>query len=377
MARDPEQTDDIKHDSAQPSDDRSEQASAAPDRNPTAEASARMADTATPPPASDRAELRPPTFTDSASANGDAPGQLVAPRPGLTLGHYELIRELGRGGMGAVFLARDTRLHRRVAIKFLAQQDRNLAARFLAEARATARCKHDHIVDIYDMGEEHGHAYMVLEYIEGITLSTWIEERTRTRALADTADIGNAPGPAGYPTALTAAVDIMIPVLGALDHAHQRGLVHRDLKPSNIMLTQDGAVRVLDFGIAKVLADQLRSSISLDAAQRTDELVKTRDGAILGTVPYMSPEQWTGGAVDGRSDLWSVGIILWEMSTGHHPLEPLTIERLTAVADLSKPMPRMAEHHPELAPLAELVDRCLRKRRDERIASARALLDQL
>ena len=289
--------------------------------------------------------------------------------PGMMLAQYELIRELGRGGMGAVYLARDTRLSRRVAVKLLANRDDGvLAERFFSEARVTARCKHDNIVDIYDIGEAQGYSYMVLEYLEGITLRTWLTERWRPSDRA-----------AGAGVSPTLAAMLMAPVVRALSHAHGVGLVHRDLKPENIMLTDNGAIKVLDFGIAKQLSHEAASGAASQALGETwtDRGFETRCGAIVGTMPYMAPEQWGAGDIDARTDIWAVGIILWELCAGRHPLEPLSRERLMSVLDLGLPMPSMREHRPDLGPLAGIIDRCLQKDKNGRIPSAKALLDEL
>ena len=290
-------------------------------------------------------------------------------KPGATFGQYQLIRELGRGGMGAVFLARDTRLGRRVAVKFLTHADTSLAARFRAEARATARCKHDNIIDIYDVGEQHGHSYMVLEYIKGTTLRAWLTERWQPDTLATLET----------PVSQTLAAESMLPVVRALVHAHKQGLVHRDLKPENIMLADSGRLMVLDFGIAKALEDDVLANGTFEQTNesRGGLGVNTGAGALIGTMPYMSPEQWEGLDLDGRSDVWAVGIMLWELCTGRHPLEPLSQARLMAVADLDRPMPLMSERHPHLQPLADVIDRCLCKRAAERMSSAAALLEEL
>ncbi|MCG8423340.1 MAG: serine/threonine protein kinase, partial [Proteobacteria bacterium] len=298
---------------------------------------------------------------------------------GTLVGPHKLIRELGRGGMGAVYLAHDTRLNRRVAIKFLLDSNPSYARRFMAEARATARCKHDNIVDIYEVGEAQGHAYMVLEYIRGMTLRTWINRYWEAGGPGDASPLEGkkSSGPARPRKSQSLAAERMIPVVDALVHAHEQGLVHRDLKPSNIMLTEDDAIRVLDFGIAKVLTPQILSDTSSGVPQDSREAVETVPGAVIGTIPYMSPEQWAGQDLDGRSDLWAVGIMLWEIATGNHPLAPLTTRQLLDVAEVDVAMPLMTERYPALCPLANLVDRCLRKRRDERIPSARVLLDEL
>ena len=203
----------------------------------------------------------------------------VAPdKPALEVGaaikHYELLRKLGEGGMGTVYAARDTTLGRLVAIKVLNIQVGQSAARFLIEAQATARCRHDNIVVIYEVGELHGYPYMMLEYLEGRTLREWMEAR------------GGSSGQ--VPPSL--AVELVLPVVRALSCAHQLGIVHRDLKPENIFLTDSGRVVVLDFGIAKRLEASKISAINQSAQQLADRAGLTQDGALVGTLPYMSPE---------------------------------------------------------------------------------------
>ena len=336
---------------------------------------------------------------DTPDAADGHPSSHAAPRTSPVIPQrihqYEFIRQLGRGGMGTVFLARDTRLGRRVAIKLVTHQDPVLAARFRAEAQATAQCKHDNIVDIYDIGDHEGHSYMVLEYLEGVTLRRWMSDRVSENELAfvdtqrsaddDDEPVVSGPGPTGdgrTPISATLAAEVLAPVARALVHAHGLGLVHRDLKPENIMLTGDGSTKVLDFGIA-TLGDSQESTVPT-AAVANGELhalwsqrgFQTRAGTLVGTLPYMSPEQWRGERIDQRADVWAMGIMLWEMMVGHHPLAPVTHERLATVADLQVPMPQLGDIRPDLGDIASAVDGCLTKSRAERLTSAQ-LLGQL
>ncbi len=281
----------------------------------------------------------------------------------MRIGQYELLDELGQGGMGKVFLAHDHRLGRRVAIKVLAENRETFAKLFRREARATARCKHENIVAIHEVAEAGGHSYMVLEYVEGQTLGRWLERRggpDGARDDSDGSDDGVSP---------SRAVEMIIPVVRALVHAHGLGIVHRDLKPDNIMVTESGAIKVLDFGIVKVLEHASGDSI--------DTSWKTRTGALLGTTPYMSPEQWLCEGVDEQTDIWAVGIILFEMVAGRHPLAPLSPRVLATVPQLDTPMPSVSEHRPDLGALAEVIDGCLHKHKDARTGTASALLLQL
>ncbi|HEX5749353.1 MAG TPA: protein kinase [Archangium sp.] len=292
------------------------------------------------------------------SAEAPVPG---VPGPGARIHHYELIRELGSGGMGTVFLARDTRLGRRVAIKFLHTQEPALTQRFILEARATARCSHENIVIIYDAGEFNDSPYMVLEFLKGQPLNKLLK---------------------GQRLPPSRAVELMVPVVRALACAHEQGIVHRDLKPENILVTDSGAIKVLDFGIAKVLRQE-ESSVIVQAADVSALPPKdsslTQHGAILGTMSYMSPEQWGNGVpVDHRTDIWAVGIMLFRMLAGRHPLEPLRGSQLAVTAFLDEPMPRLRDALPDApAELAAIVDRCLLKHKEERFPDALALLRAL
>ena len=271
--------------------------------------------------------------------------------------------------MGAVYLARDTKLGRRVAIKFLQNDEPDLTARFILEARATARCNHENIVVIHEVAEHDGYPFMVLEYLQGTPLSRLLDR----------------------PLPAQRAVELIVPVVRALACAHEHNIIHRDLKPDNIFLTDAGTVKVLDFGIAKLgesaLADEMSemsaaghagaASHDTDLA-RPDQGTLTRRGALLGTLSYMSPEQWGAAPVDARSDIWAVGIILYRMVAGKHPLAPLQGRQLVVTGQLSVPMPGARDARPDVpGELADVIDRCLRKHRDERMGSARELLAAL
>ena len=288
------------------------------------------------------------------------PVESLSLQPGRVIKHYEIIRELGQGGMGRVFLARDTRLARLCAIKLLVGYTGKRAGRFLAEARATARCKHESIVVVYEVDELQGYPYMVLEYLEGRTLRAWMTERERVGGVAP-----------------SVAAEIMIPVVRALVCAHEMGIVHRDLKPENILLTDGGQVKVLDFGIAKRFTLDNTGTMTIAAPRPGDDLTTTEDGTVVGTPPYMSPEQWLGLDVDPQCDVWAAGIILHELVTGAHPLAPVSMARLVGVQVLELPMPSALESRADLGALGALIDRCLKKSKTERIGSARELLTAL
>lgn len=298
---------------------------------------------------------------DFAGVPGSAP-----PEAGTRINHYEVIRKLGEGGMGMVFLARDLRLGRRVAIKLLQAEQSALTRRFLVEARATARCQHDNIVVLYEVGEHGASPYLVLEYLEGNTLSALIENGRRLPHRR--------------------ALEIMAPILRALQCAHDHGVVHRDLKPDNVFLTDSGTVKVLDFGIAKVTPPPQRGCAEL--APRPD-LVEptasagaglTQSGTIMGTTLYMSPEQWgIGVELDHLTDVWAAGLLLYRMICGRHPLYPLQGTQLIATAMLDQPMPSLGALAPPDVPreLIAIVDRCLLKRKAQRWQSAAELLAAL
>ncbi|GEM_PF-327594 len=288
-------------------------------------------------------------------------------QPGDMVNHYELIRLLGKGGMGSVFLARDTKLGRRVAIKFLHTKDKDLGRRFILEARTTARVGHENIVIIYEADEFNGMPYMVLEYLQGSEL---------TKLLT------NQPMPPGR------VAELMVPVLRALVRAHSEGIVHRDLKPDNVMLTDSGTVKVMDFGISKVLegddkgdsdkADKDSAKKGDDKSLANDSSGMTRAGAIVGTLAYMSPEQWRAKGIDHRTDLWAAGIMLFRMLSGKHPLEGLSGMQLAIVGDYKHKMPSLRDVMPQLPnDLIDLVDKALQKRKEQRWEDAASMLEAL
>ncbi|SPE30051.1 putative Serine/threonine protein kinase with TPR repeats [Candidatus Sulfopaludibacter sp. SbA6] len=252
---------------------------------------------------------------------------------GTRVGPYEIVASLGAGGMGEVYSARDTRLGRTVALKFLAGEfDAGALARFEREARTASSLNHPNICTIHDVGEFEGRPFLVMECLQGQTLA--------------------GPLPAGQLAA------IAIQICGALEHAHQRGIVHRDVKPSNIFITSNGHAKVLDFGIAKVAGEA--------AADKTVTMM-TNPGAAVGTLPYMSPEQALGQELDTRSDLFSFGVVLYEMAAGQLPFTGATPAAVYDAILNREPAPL-----PNAA-LDAVVRKCLAKDRARRYASAAEL----
>ena len=216
------------------------------------------------------------------------------------IAHYRIMEPIGAGGMGAVYKAYDKKLHRIVALKvlppeYVSQQDRR--RRFFQEARAASVLNHPHILTVYEVGEDDGAPYIAMEYVEGETL----RQKIKSRALQ-----------------LKQSLDIAIQIADGLGKAHDAGIIHRDLKPENLMISRDGYAKILDFGLAKLVAQRERT-LAADSAQKTLLRVETESGTLLGTVNYMAPEQLLGQRVDRRCDVFSFGVVLCEMITGLAP----------------------------------------------------------
>jgi Tol biopolymer transport system component len=275
--------------------------------------------------------------------------------PGSKLGPYELLSPLGAGGMGEVYRARDTRLGREVAVKVLPEslaQDRERLSRFEREARAASALNHPNIVTIHDVGREGETAYLAMELVDGKTL----------RELS-------VPGPMPLRRILSVGAQIA----DGLAKAHAAGIVHRDLKPENVMVSKDGFVKILDFGLAKLVEPESGEASVMPTVAETE----TRPGTVMGTVTYMSPEQASGEALDFRSDQFSLGSILYEMATGQKAFQRKTAAETMSAIIREDPEP-VGKLRPEL-PLAVrwMLERCLAKEPEERYASTRDLARDL
>jgi len=275
---------------------------------------------------------------------------------GQTIGHYKISESIGTGGMGEVYLATDIVAGRKAALKLLPLRftgDTERLKRFQQEAHAVVGLNHPNILTVYEIGEDHSIHYIASELIEGETLR---ERLTRGRMQ------------------LSEAVDVAIQVASALAAAHHAGIVHRDIKPENIMLRPDGYVKVLDFGIAKLAEQELPTTMPRDEALL---LVETNLGSVLGTVRYMSPEQAFGAQVDKSTDIWSLGVVLYEMVTGHTPFTGDTPREVMS-SILEKEPPQLTTYVAHIpAELQQIVSKTLRKDREERYRSAHDLLEAL
>jgi tetratricopeptide (TPR) repeat protein len=282
----------------------------------------------------------------------------MALEAGTRLGRYEVLGLLGAGGMGQVYRARDTRLERTVALKVLPVEFASepiRRARFDREARAISALEHPHICTLYDVGEEGGRAYLVMEHLEGGTLA---------------ARLWKGPLP------LAQVLEVGTQIADALATAHQHGIVHRDLKPGNVMLTKTG-VKLLDFGLARLTGQGEHPVVEELTSASTEADLLTGQGNILGTVPYMAPEQLEGRPADARTDIWALGVVLYEMLTGRRPFEGGSAATLI-VAILQQEPPSLASLEPLAPPALEhVVGRCLAKDPDARWQTARDVASEL
>ena len=264
-----------------------------------------------------------------------------------TFGRYRILKELGRGAMGVVYLGKDPTIQRFVAIKTMrldqvgdADEVKDIKERFFREAESTGRLMHPNIVTIYDAGEEEGVGYIAMEHVDGTTLTGWCRK--------------------GSLLPVQRVVEIVTKVADALDYAHSQGVVHRDIKPANIMVTTNGIVKVMDFGIARITSS-----------------TKTQTGTIMGSPSYMSPEQVSGAKVDGRSDIFSLGVVLFELLTGTAPFDAEHVSAvLFKIAHESHPSVKAIR--PELPPCTEtILTRALHKEPLNRYHRARDLAQDL
>lgn len=261
--------------------------------------------------------------------------------------HYRLLSTLGAGGMGEVWLAEDTRLQRHVAIKLLPSQftaDADRVRRFAQEARVASALNHPNILTIHEIGAVDQTHFIVTEFVEGKTLR---QQMT------------------GEPVLLATALDWVGQIASALDAAHTAGIVHRDIKPENVMVRPDGLIKVLDFGLAKLTEQR--------ATARSDAPQQTAPGTVMGTVSYMSPEQARGLDVDARSDIFSLGVMLYELLAGQRPFEGATVTDILAAILMSEPLPLTARSHELPAELERIVHQALQKDREQRYPTMRAL----
>ena len=278
---------------------------------------------------------------------------------GTNISQYKILARLGSGGMGEVYLAQDLRLRRKVALKLLFEEvtkNEDWVRRFEQEAFAASALNHPNIITIYEIGQTGASHFISAEFIDGQTLRERLKQRTIT--IAEVLDIGSQ-------------------VASALVSAHTAGIIHRDIKPENVMLRPDGYVKVLDFGLAKFTEQRHYGPSPIDKEAKTEAVVNTSPGVVMGTVSYMSPEQARGGDVDARSDIFSLGVLLYEMLSGHLPFEGKTPSEII-VSIIQKRQQPLARFAPDIPPeLERIVGKSLSKGRDDRYQSLKDMLIDL
>jgi len=281
----------------------------------------------------------------------------LALTPGDRLDRYEIISLLGKGGMGEVYLAQDTRLDRKIALKLLPAQftqDAGRVRRFVQEAKASSALNHPNILMIFEIGQTDSTHYIATEFIYGETLRARFKRE---------------------PMGIDEVLDVAQQIASALTAAHAAGIVHRDIKPENIVLRRDGIVKVLDFGLVKLTEDKRAASIDLEGDTRA--LVMTDTGTVVGTAPYMSPEQARGLDIDARTDIWSLGVVMYEMIAGRAPFQGETTSHVI-VSIIEQEQPSLGRFAPSAPPeLQRIVRKALAKDRDNRYQTSRDLMIDL